>query len=270
MLCVQRISCIALYCKRLVEVLCVKITKIYNTSVAQIYEKYCTFTLKYFRLIQNEPKAIYFVPGMATDKKIFERIRLPSSKYQYYVLEWLLPEDKESLVDYVERMAKDVKHSNPILIGVSFGGVIVQEMAKIIPVDKTIIISSVKSRKEFPRYMRFGSFTKLYKLLTSSGILSVSDLGKLGWNIRARKRLRKMQAYFNVRDEKYLSWAIKNMVEWNRETEDPDVYHIHGTKDEVFPIKYIDNCRKIKRGRHAMILDKTPSVLKEILKIIEE
>lgn len=220
-------------------------------------------------MTEKQLKTIYFVPGMATDKKIFERIQLPNSKYQYFVLEWLIPEDNESLVDYAHRMAKDIKHDRPILIGVSFGGVIVQEIAKIIPVDKTIIISSVKSRQEFPRYMRFGSFTKLYKLLTASGILSVSDLGKLGWNSRARKRLRKMQTYFNVRDEKYLSWAIKNMVEWDRETEDPEVYHIHGTKDEVFPIKYIDNCRKIKRGRHAMILDKTPSVVEEILKIIE-
>ena len=220
-------------------------------------------------MTEKQLKTIYFVPGMATDKKIFERIRLPNSKYQYYVLEWLLPEDIELLVDYVQRMAKDVKHSNPILIGVSFGGVIVQEMAKIIPVDKTIIISSVKSRQEFPRYMRFGSFTKLYKLLTASGILSVSDLGKLGWNSRVRKRLRKMQAYFNVRDEKYLSWAIKNMVEWDRESPDPNIYHIHGTRDEVFPIKYIDNCHKIKRAKHAMILDKTPSVVEEILKIIE-
>ena len=221
-------------------------------------------------MLENPPKTIYFVPGMATDKKIFERIRFPNSKYQYHVIEWLIPEENEPLAAYVQRMAKDIKHSNPILIGVSFGGIIVQEMAKIIPVEKTIIISSVKSRQEFPRYMRFGSFTKLYKLLTASGILSVSDLGKLGWNARARKRLRKMQVYFNVRDEKYLAWAIKNMVEWDRETEDPKVYHIHGTRDEVFPIKYIDNCRKIKRGRHAMILDKTPSVMEEVLKIIEE
>lgn len=220
-------------------------------------------------MIEKQPKIIYFVPGMATDKKIFERIRLPNSKYQYIILEWLMPKDNESLVAYVQRMVKDIKHSNPILIGVSFGGVIVQEMSKIISTDKVIIISSVKSRQEFPRYMRFGSFTKLYKLLTASGILSVSDLGKLGWNTRVRKRLRKMQVYLNVRDRKYLSWAIRNMLEWDRETEDPEVYHIHGTKDEVFPVKYIDRCQKIKRGKHSMILDKTPSVVDEILKILE-
>ena len=218
----------------------------------------------------STPIVIYFVPGMATDKKIFERIRFPSARFQYEVLEWIPPKDNELLMDYVKRMAKGIKHEKPILIGVSFGGVIVQEMAKLLPIEKTIIISSVKSRREFPRYMRFGSFTKLYRLLTASGILSISDLGRLGWNQRMRNRLRKIQPYLSVRDEKYLAWAIKNMVEWDREVADPDIYHIHGTRDEVFPIRYIENCIKIKKGTHAMILHKTPSILEEILKIIEE
>lgn len=220
--------------------------------------------------MSRHPIVIYFVPGMATDKKIFERIRFPNARIQYKVLEWLPPEDNEALIDYVKRMAKGIKHENPILVGVSFGGVIVQEMAKLFTVEKTIIISSVKSRQEFPRYMRFGSFTKLYRLLTASGILSISDLGKLGWNARIRNRLRKIQPYLSVRDEKYLAWAIKNMVEWKREVADPEVYHIHGTRDEVFPIRYIKNCIKIKKGTHAMILQKTPSVVVELLKIIEE
>lgn len=206
---------------------------------------------------------------MATDKKIFERIRLPSTKYECKVIEWLPPEEKEPLDNYVKRMAKSITHENPILVGVSFGGVIVQEMAEIISVNKTIIVSSVKSRQEFPNYMKFGSITKLYKLLTASNILSTSDLGKLGWNEKARTRLRKMQVYLNVRDAEYLSWAIQNMVEWEREEENPEVYHIHGTADEVFPIKNIHKCRKIEKGTHAMILDKTPSIVKEILDIIE-
>jgi len=220
-------------------------------------------------MTKSETKPIYFVPGMGTDKKIFERVRLPKQKYETHIIEWLQPEENEPLQHYVKRMAENIVHDNPILVGVSFGGVIVQEMKEILTPDKTIIVSSVKSRQEFPRYMRFGSATKLYKLLTATGILSVSDLGKLGWNASAKKRLRKMQPYLNVRDQQYISWAIKNMVEWDREEEDPSVYHIHGTSDEIFPIKYIDKCRKIENGTHAMILNKTPSIIDEIVKIVE-
>src|SRR5699024_6640564 len=129
--------------------------------------------------MNRSPVVMYFVPGMATDKKIFERIRFPNSKFQYKVLEWIPPKSNEPLTHYVKRMAKGIKHENPILIGVSFGGVIVQEMTKLFPIEKTIIISSVKSRNEFPRYIRFVFFTKLYNLLNDSGILIVSYLTML-------------------------------------------------------------------------------------------
>lgn len=219
---------------------------------------------------KNAHKTVYFVPGMATDYKIFERIRLSKENYNWQVIEWLPPKRNESLHHYVIRMAKEIKDKEPILVGVSFGGVVVQEMKRMVNPEKTIIISSVKSRKEFPRYMRFSAATKLYKLLTASKLLSVSDLSELGWNSKIKRRLRKMQYYLNVRDAEYLNWAIQNMIEWERQEEDPEIYHIHGTKDEVFPIQYIKRCRKIEGGTHAMILDKTPTVTKELINIIEQ
>jgi esterase/lipase len=48
------------------------------------------------------------------------------------------------LDDYAKRIAKKIKRENPVLIGVSFGGILVQEMAKHINTRKVIIISSVK------------------------------------------------------------------------------------------------------------------------------
>jgi hypothetical protein len=46
------------------------------------------------------------------------------------------------------------------------------------------------------------------------------------------------------------------MLLWNRENADPEVIHIHGDADEVFPLKYIQNCISIKGGTHIMILTK--------------
>ena len=72
---------------------------------------------------------VYFMPGMCANSLIFERIKLnPSFKLHY--LEWIPPLKKESLSNYVVRLSNNIKHDNPILIGVSFGGVIVQELSK--------------------------------------------------------------------------------------------------------------------------------------------
>ena len=42
----------------------------------------------------------------------------------------MTPEKGESLASYAKRMSQRVEHKNPVLLGVSFGGILVQEMAK--------------------------------------------------------------------------------------------------------------------------------------------
>ena len=63
-------------------------------------------------------------------------------------------------------------------------------------------------------------------------------------------------ASFNVNDKSYLDWALEQVVCWEREIPDDEVIHIHGEKDMVFPIRYIDNCITVKNGTHIMIINK--------------
>ena len=91
-------------------------------------------------------KQIYFMPGLGANSKIFEHISLPKDRFDIHLLEWKIPVSKdESIQDYAQRMAEEIKHQNPVLLGVSFGGVLVQEIAKIIAVEKVILVSSIKS-----------------------------------------------------------------------------------------------------------------------------
>lgn len=217
----------------------------------------------------NKKYQVYFVPGMGANEKIFERIRLPKSVFESEVIPWLPPKEKEPLDSYVKRMLESVKHPKPILLGVSFGGVIVQEMSKCIDTEATIIVSSVKSREEFPLYMKFASATGAHKLLTASGILSVKDFSKLGISKSQKKILKQFEAYMTVRDKKYLTWAIDAIVNWDRKKADPNVHHIHGTSDEIFPYKRISNAEAIEGGTHAMIITKGSSIVNKILQIIK-
>lgn len=75
---------------------------------------------------------IYLIPGMGANTKIFEYIKLPENDYVMHFIEWELPERKESLSDYAFRMTKKITHEKPILFGVSFGGILVQEMSKFV------------------------------------------------------------------------------------------------------------------------------------------
>lgn len=212
---------------------------------------------------------VYFIPGMAAGKEIFRNISLPEAHYETHVLEWLIPEKKESLVHYANRMAKNVTEPNAILIGVSFGGVVAQEMNSIINLRKLIIISSVKTRDEFPQRLKMAKRTLAYKLIPTSLVLSATDLTRFAIGPKTEKRLKLYQEYLHVRDKQYLDWAIENMVSWDRKKADKNVVHLHGDKDIVFPIKNISDCKIIKGGTHIMLLNKGRVITEELIKVIE-
>ena len=200
---------------------------------------------------------VYFMPGLAASPAIFENIKLPEDQFEMYFLEWFLPNDKECIESYALRMIKNIQHENPVLVGVSFGGVLVQEMAKLIKVKKVIIISSVKSNTEFPSRFKIAKSTKAYKLIPTQLFADIDKLAKyaFGDNIVA-KRLKLYEKYLSVRDTKYLDWAIETILYWKQKETNETVIHIHGDADAVFPIKNIQNCMVLKGGTHVMIVSK--------------
>ena len=209
------------------------------------------------------------MPGLASGPSIFENIKLPEEQFEMYFLEWFLPIENESIESYALRMTQKITHNNPVLIGVSFGGVLVQEMAKIIQTDKVIIISSVKTNKEFPSRFKIARNTKAYKLIPTQLLADIEKLVKyaFGDNIVA-KRLKLYEKYLSVRDKHYLDWAIETILCWNQKEINEAVIHIHGDTDEVFPIKHIRKCIVVKGGTHIMILNKFKWMNENLPKLI--
>jgi esterase/lipase len=199
---------------------------------------------------------VYFMPGMAASPKIFEYIKLPESQFKIHYLEWMIPIDNELLSDYAQRISKKIKHENCVLIGVSFGGVLVQEISKYIKVKKLIIVSSVKSMNELPKKMLFAKVTKAYKLLPVQLVENMDVLAKYVFGNKITKRFELYKKYLSVNDSRYLNWAIENMVCWNQSEIIPNIIHIHGDNDSVFPISNIKNCITVTGGTHIMILNK--------------
>lgn len=206
--------------------------------------------------MDNSKISVYFMPGLAASSLIFERIALPESLFEVHLLDWELPIGDESLADYAQRMAQKITQPNPVLIGVSFGGILVQEMAAFLNPLKVIIISSVKTNVEFPRRMKIAKTTKAYKLIPTSIFSNMEKLSDFSFGKSIAQRLKLYERYLSVRDVLYLDWAIERVVLWDRIQVDKSVIHIHGDTDEVFPIQYIKDCIVVKGGTHVMILSK--------------
>lgn len=211
---------------------------------------------------------VYFMPGMAANPSIFDYVELPEEQFKVHLLEWFMPNTGETLAEYAKRMCDKIKHENVVLLGVSFGGVLVQEMSKYVNVRKLIIISSVKTKNELPKKMKLAKATKAYKLLPTKFVSNFESFAKYAFGETIKKRVKLYKKYLSVNDKRYLDWAIHNMVCWGQEDVLPNIIHIHGDKDPVFPIKNISGCIIVKGGTHIMIINKYKWFNKNLPKLI--
>ena len=210
------------------------------------------------------------MPGMSANPLIFKRIKFSDEKYEIHFLKWAKPVLNESIENYSKRLLDFIKHKNPILIGVSFGGLIVQEISKLIDVEKVIIISSIKSNRELPLYMKSAKFLKLYNYFPLKLFDDVFNISKSLKINKIYKKLDLIDKYLSVRDENYLKWAIREILNWRQEKPLLEVIHIHGDKDLTFPISLIKDCIIVPGATHALILTKYRWLNKNLSIIIEE
>jgi len=217
--------------------------------------------------MMNEEIHLYCMPGLAANSKIFEFIRLPKP-FVIHKLEWIDPLPNESIQSFSKRMCEKIKKKNPILLGVSFGGILVQEMSKIIPCHKVIIISSVKSYKEFPVHIMLGRRSKAYKYFPTQWIDKTEDFIGFVFGPSMRKRMGLYKHYLSFRSKEYLQWALHHFFQWDQKEADPKVIHIHGTHDALIPVFNIKNYIAVKGGTHAMILRKAHLLNEILLEII--
>lgn len=207
---------------------------------------------------------IYVVSGLGADFKVLEKIQFPK-RHEVVFIEWLIPHLNEDFAGYVERMAEKIDDSKPFyLVGYSFGGLMVQEINKLKPAKKVVILGSIKSDKEKSRLIRTGQITKIPKLLP------VTFFNEKTTNMYSvvRKffdpRNPKVLQYFRVRDPYYLKWSVEKISDWKFD-ENPEVVQIMGDKDIVFPIKNSKPDYIIKGGTHLFPITK----FKEVADILE-
>lgn len=212
---------------------------------------------------------VYLMPGMAANPSIFEHIKLPPEEFELHTLSWILPEKEESLSSYAIRMNTHIVHNKPVLLGVSFGGVLVQEMAKHLEVEKLIIVSSVKSEQELPRRMKLSRKLRLYKALPAKLIEDIDVLAKYAFGETVKNRVALYQKYLSMNDRRYISWAVKEMVCWDQKEAYPNIIHIHGDEDRVFPLKYINAPIVVSGGTHIMVITKYRWFNKNLPEIIK-
>ncbi len=210
---------------------------------------------------------LYIISGLGADAKVFSRIKFNENIKPIHI-DWLIPEREEDFYHYTRRMAEKIDTSEPFcLLGYSFGGIVAQEINKLKPAEKVVILGSIRSDKEKSKLIKAGMLTKILRLLPESAfsenaILTYSYLRKM-----IEPKNPKVLEYFRVRNAYYLKWSMEKITEWQSE-ETQGVVQIMGDKDIVFPLKNCSPDYIIRNGTHLFPLTHSAEVsriLREVL-----
>ncbi|MBL0356896.1 MAG: alpha/beta hydrolase [Chitinophagaceae bacterium] len=213
-------------------------------------------------------KKIYCISGLGADEKAFAKIKLPG--YELGFIQWLTPGKNESIEAYATRMSKSIKEENPILMGLSFGGIMCIEIAKLLPVKKLILISSVPAYKQIPLWMRTAGKLRLNKVLpirSASTLLEPVQNYHIGAATAEEKEI--VRQYRKMVSPVYLHWAINAILNWKNEWHPASLYHIHGDADRIFPIKNVKPDHIIKGGTHFMIFTKAREISEKLALVLQ-
>ncbi len=209
----------------------------------------------------------YFISGLGADKKAFQKIKLPDL-YEPVYLDWITPEKDESLSNYARRFASLIKNDDAfILIGLSFGGMLACEIAKLRRPMKTIIISSLASSAELPWYFKRAGKIGLHKAVPVK-LMRAGTIFKnlLGANTKEDKAI--IINYAKSADPDLVRWSLHAIFNWDHPERSPDIVHVHGSNDLTLPLKYTRPDFVIKGGGHLMVFNKADEVNRILTQVL--
>lgn len=203
---------------------------------------------------------IFCIPGFGVDEKIFGNLNLNA---ELVYINWLDPLPNESIREYALRMASGIDENEPVILGISFGGMIALEIAKLRPVKQIILISSVKKRSELPRRLRVIGRLGLNRLFPVKKIQQNEQFYKVA-NRRLGAYTPEERAFANAYRKKanlnYVNWSFQQILNWKNMEVPKDTVHIHGNKDQVFPVKSVKPTHLIENGTHMMVWNRAAEI----------
>jgi len=205
---------------------------------------------------------VYGFPGLGFNVKALDPLQHEIPTLQ--PIGWTAPIPTETLSQYAARVARKIKlDSETVLIGHSLGGMLVQELAALVPVRKVILISSITCAEENPWY---------FKLLAPLGL---NHLFSRTLTTRTLQLWGPAHDYCNGQEQEvftemvrsysraYYRWALRELSRWKvpQLPKDLPLVRLHGTNDLTFPLRsmrHIDY--EIKDAGHFMLFKKASEI----------
>ncbi|MDR1890211.1 MAG: alpha/beta hydrolase [Zoogloeaceae bacterium] len=207
-------------------------------------------------------KIIHVFSGLGADERVF--CRLDFSGFEVVFIRWITPEKREPIEHYARRLSGQITTPNPVLLGLSFGGIMAVEVAKLMATRKIILLSSAKNRWEIPFSYRLFGALKLHKCLPPRLLKTPNPLTDWFFGVQTPEDKALLAAILVDTDPVFLAWATDQIVRWANTQNPANCLHIHGEQDRILPLRHVRADIAIARGGHLMVLNQA-GTLSEIL-----
>jgi pimeloyl-ACP methyl ester carboxylesterase len=209
-------------------------------------------------------KSVYLLSGLGADSRVFDFLSFDYCHVRNLV--WIAPEQHETIRSYAARLLQQITVKRPILVGVSFGGIIAIEIAKLVDIEKVVLISSVKTRFDIPRHFRLAGWMRLHRFVPAALFKMVNPVTYWFFGTTGASERELLKEIIKDTDIQFVEWAIASILTWTNEDMLDNLTHVHGTRDRIFPLRTAHF--KVADGGHLMIVDKAHEVTRILRKTI--
>lgn len=204
---------------------------------------------------------IYAISGLGADKRVFNYLSLT---HEIIPINWVTHQEKDTIAAYAKRLIPQINYAEEfILMGVSFGGLIAIELAKLLQPKKVILISSVANTSQLPLSYRLAGKLGIVKLFPPKLLIPPKFLAAYLFGSKHKHLLNCILEDTNL---KFAKWAVINLLNWKQTDSIPNLFQLCGEKDKLLPSS--KEAIIIPEGEHFMIVDKASLVSQSIEKIL--
>ncbi len=206
------------------------------------------------------------LPGLGANPRVFECIDLP--EFEEVFINWHTPSKTESLRDYAKKIAAQIDDPEPILIGLSFGGMMCMEVAKFIKPALVILLSSVKGHLELPWYYRLAGWLNLQKIAPKKWIKRDNPLLPWFMGLGTAKEKKMFEDMRIATDPVLLKWSIDQIIHWQNTEVPENTIQIHGSLDRMLPLRYTKPDHILPDAGHFMSVSHAEELSSLLAKIL--
>lgn len=209
-------------------------------------------------------KKIYCLSGIGADERAFKKMALETFCNPVY-LKWEQPKKEETISEYASRLIPQIIDQHPIIVGISFGGMVGIEIAKQIPVKKVILISSAKTGKDIKKFTRFLGFLGILNGNMAKYALTPNRITFRLFGVKSNSERTTIKPIIEETNHDFFNWAYRQIGTWKNNDYPTNIVLINGTKDKIMPFRKKSTDYPIIGGGHLMIVNRADEIA-DILK----